>query len=213
MTQPTITLMLDPDHLLLSTQGAEQQDLLNLRIQLKTIEEQSAMEFLIDYLISFQLQFRSKLDPTLPFAFGSWILRFEPTEDGKFLDILELNQEGNRFVPGASFACQLWQKQNEMNEHFELEFTPPTGNQTILISKNVWDGKLPVYAERIPTDKKEHSGWFFYHSKEEQNRKNLFRYQSLYHLADIRPELLPFVAFPIGTSFQITESGIEVFGK
>lgn len=211
MSQANIDVYVDPQTMTVYTEGAKQFGLSELQVSITSEDQASSAQALIEYLIQYQSETKTLLHSDQTLAYGSWIIKLRlSSKEDPYLDIWELNQEGSAFIPGANFAIQLWNKQKNFSDQQESSFEPPIAHQTVLLSKSVWDGKFPVFGTRYPSNDENRTGWHLYHHANELQNHQLFRDQPLYHLADIRPDLLKVLALPIGSTFAMTKDSIKV---
>lgn len=213
MTELEITYIVDPSTLEVYTEGANNHNLYELRIQVDRPEYLEDAEFLLTYTINFQLQNDIKIDPEDSMLFGIWLLQFKslPGNPRNELYIYEIDPEQpEEYRLGANYSISLWQQQHQLCEEEEVEFTPPRGNQLALVSDGAISGCKPLLGIRDQQADEDLSGWMIF-TEEEGLDPEQFQAFPLYEVMTQLPETTPFLAIPHGYWFTIHDKSHYVF--
>lgn len=92
--------------------------------------------------------------------------------------------------------------QREICRKFGMEFDAPGSGQILGASRNLFSGEVRINGLRHPS-KDEVSGWYLWLGEEWSDADDFFDPLHIYHLDDVLPVVLPYLALPPGGRFLI----------
>ena len=98
-------------------------------------------------------------------------------------------------------------KQKELCLKYGIKYEPIAENELIAVAIDTI-GKTPITGMRHFTEKDENISWYIY-CGEFKSDDDFFKPVHFYHLIEILPEVLPYLALSHGCGFVIDDSGYE----
>lgn len=127
-------------------------------------------------------------------------------QGGDTLWFSEYDDEAVEFVPGVTLTLRYWRDQHLACDQAASVFSPPRGDQLIVISEGVLEGE-PVQGVRYPSP--EHmSGWWITTDRYNGDLATLQTVHA-YHLMARRPDLTRYLALTYGFRFYSENSEIR----
>jgi hypothetical protein len=200
-----IQYILNKETLLVTTKGAEDYGLYNLRVAAPSESLFPLVQALLTYIFDYQINCKAKILPDQTMTLDYWLIKFIET-DG-FLDLWEYDESGTEFVPGINLTLRYWINQTEMCRRVQAEYTPTNAGKYVVVTDGVFEGKFPVIGMRVPSP--DHmTGWWFCTDEKRVDEYSLdeWKVHHAYHLTSSRPELAAFMALPAGYRIHVTST-------
>lgn len=148
--------------------------------------------FVADYIGS-----NNPIKPGETLGYGYWITKAMAEGEG-VLCFWEYSSDAVEFVPGVTLTLRYWRDQHMVCDRSVSMFSPPRGNQLIVISDGVLEGES-VQGVRYPSP--EHmSGWWITTDRYNGDVATLKTIHA-YHLTARRPDLARYLALAFGFRF------------
>lgn len=194
------------DQCTVSTKGLPDLGFLELAVSVPSPALLLGAERLIAFLVNFQQQFNTRIQPNQTVAFGYWTIRLVAGAQGR-LDVWEVKseQESHTFVPGADRALTYWLRQESFCHQVGAKLDPPHASHTVAISAGVLEGTRPLEGVRYPA-KKPQSGWYLTTDLYDGNIQSM-KGVHLEHLTRNASDLLDLIGLPPGYRFELRHSG------
>jgi hypothetical protein len=154
------------------------------------------LDFVFEYLRRSKVVLKS--DETL--AYGYWLTKFVAMESGD-LEVWEYNSSATEFVPGATLTLTYWREQHDLCRRVDAEFSPPRPDTLVVVSPAVLEG-APVQGVRYPSPT-DMSGWWIT-ADDYTGDVKMLKTEHLYHVTDLRPDLVRYLALPYGFRFDLS---------
>lgn len=138
-------------------------------------------------------------------SYGYWITKAVETEHG-VMSFWEYAAGASDFVPGVSQTVRFWSDQHSVCELAKSVFLPPQGNQLVVISDGVMQGKA-VQGVRYPSPT-HMSGWWITSDCYNGDLATLKTIHA-YHLTATRPDLARYLALSNGFRFYSATNEIR----
>jgi hypothetical protein len=199
-----IQYLLDREALLVTTKGAEEYGLYNLRVAAPSETLFPLVQAVLKYIFDYQINCKAKILPDQTMNLDYWLIKFIET-DG-FLDLWEYNETGTEFVPGIELTLRYWISQTEMCRRVQANYNPPIAGKYVVVTDGVFEGKVPVIGMRYPAP--DHmTGWWFCTGEKRVDEFSLneWKVYHAYHLTSARPELAAFLALPAGYRIHVMD--------
>lgn len=135
-------------------------------------------------------------------GYGCWITK-AVAEGDDLLCFWEYNADAVEFVPGVTLTLRYWRDQHLACDQAASVFSPPRGDQLIVISEGVLEGE-PVQGVRYPSPA-HMSGWWITTDRYNGDVETLKTLHA-YHLTARRPDLARYLALTYGFRFY-SENG------
>lgn len=161
------------------------------------------MQYIIDYVLEYNQY--PKAGETI--VYYSWLLKFIGSDDN-YLDLWEINNDGEEFIEGVENAIEIVENQINLCHKYEEYAQFPQFNQMIVISKGVYEGLDVEAVKYLPEGNM--SGWWITTELYDDNIDSLMVVH-YYHLAFSRPDLLKYLALPAGYRFFIEGENVEIY--
>lgn len=190
-----------------STSGLRELGYPEVRLRLKPGDDLTAAESLLRTIGNYMIEQRISLRSGETFGFGSWTVQLLAERDDE-LWISEYTSSGDRYVDGASFALNLWGRQQMVCEKNEASCLRPAPTQLVVISDGVLEGD-PIDGVRYSSPG-HMSGWWITTDRYNNDPKTL-KLVHVMHVLEKRPELGEILALPFG--FRFDKSGTVTFDE
>lgn len=145
------------------------------------------------------------IKPGETLGYGYWMTKAMAKDDDE-LHFWEYEADGEKFVPGVTLTLRYWRDQHLACEEGKSLFSPPRGDQLVVISEGVFDDE-PVQGVRYPSP--EHmSGWWIttdWYNGDVATLKTVHAY----HLTAQRPDLARYLALSYGFRFYSESAEIR----
>lgn len=194
------SISFNKDGLAVSTLGLADRGLPELRVQVNSLSLVSDGETFLRFVANYMSNEGRPIKAGETLSYGYWLVKFQAAT-GDLLETWEYNPDATEFILGGSLTLRYWKEQHQACELYHAEFAPPRPDKLTAISVGVMEG-LPVQGVRYPWQ--EHmSGWLLVTEKWDRNTKSLTNHHT-YHVTAARPDLVPFIALPVGFRFALT---------
>lgn len=100
--------------------------------------------------------------------------------------------------------------QRKICEHFGVVPMASPPDMKVGLARSVRNGDLPINGLRHPPEA-DTSGWFIWAGEELSDDPDFFEPTHVGHLAELRPEVVPYLALPPGWRFLITPGHEDVW--
>lgn len=181
------------------TSGAQPFCGFELSTHLSEMKDREHIAQLLNYITNYCRESKKKLSPDETMNIGPWIVKF--IEDSGMLHIHELDDHGEKFVPGVQFLNKVWLAQTKVCEDHQAEYSPVQTYQKVAWTKMVKDGTGPVDGVRYAAP--EHmSGWYLFGEDYVEGNSDCLEVVQCGTALVARPDLAPFLGLPIGFRFR-----------
>lgn len=170
----------------------------NIRVQFENETLLPEAKSLLVTLKQFIRETNAKLLDQETMEFGFWQIQFRSLQFN-LLDVWERTSEGDSYQAGASLALTYWRQQNEVCRGAGTAFEPAHAGKLVAVTPGALGGQTSINGERYVSEG-EMSGWYVYDS-DFSGKPEDFRILHLYHLARQQPNIVKFLALPIGYGF------------
>lgn len=192
----SITAQIDEQNLTVSTTGAENLGLPNLRTQVTHPDLLTPAAWLLESLYQLHQAQALNIADGQVFTQGYWLCKFVGGEPG-LLDVWECHPNGTGYRPVIDLTVQFWVLQSAVCEKHGADFTPPHLGQMCQVAEELLQEGEPVAIEaiRFPAPAPD-SGWVFFPLG--QAGQSLLQNARLHTVTTALPDLAPFLALPHG---------------
>lgn len=160
----------------------------------------------IEYIVDYITNNKPMISENQNIGYYSWLLQFR-IDDENYYDLYEVNVDGSDFNRGCDNAISIIRSQSELCSHYGLATQFPNFNQMIVISDGVYEGKD---IEGIRYESPDHmSGWWLITDDYNDNIESL-KTVHFYHVAFQRPDILKYLALPLGYRFLMVNNSVEI---
>ncbi|WP_299884231.1 hypothetical protein [uncultured Lacinutrix sp.] len=165
----------------------------------------------IDYILAYIKSSDIKINNKETISCGSWLIQF--IYDNTYIKLYELkdvnsNTGENIFEFDLSITIDLYKRQFELCKLESVEPLIPRINQKIAISNNIYEG---AEVNGVRYEAPEHmSGWYLT-SNDYNGDINTLSVDYLFYIIKARPELIKFLALPVGFRFYIDSKSSEIW--
>ncbi|MEJ5049765.1 hypothetical protein WH221_07980 [Chryseobacterium culicis] len=160
----------------------------------------------IKYIIDYIVDSKPIISENQNIGYYSWLLQFRLDEEN-YYDLYEANSDGSDFNKGCDTAISVAREQSEVCWQQNLIPLFPNFNQSVVISDGVYEGK-DIEGIRYDSPQDE-SGWYLITDDYNNDIKSL-KMVHFYHIAFARPDILKYLAIPLGYRFLMKEGKIEI---
>ncbi|TZF99410.1 hypothetical protein FW781_05655 (plasmid) [Chryseobacterium panacisoli] len=176
-----------------------------IRISIGNQHQEDYIE-IIKYVIDYIVDSKAIISENQNIGYYSWLLQFRLDQDNCY-DLYEANVDGSDFNKGCDTAISVVRQQSEICWQQNLIPLFPNFNQSVVISDGVYEGKdIEGIRYDSPQDK---SGWYLITDDYNDDIKSL-KMVHFYHVAFARPDILKYLAIPIGYRFLMKDGNIEI---
>lgn len=188
----------------LMTKNAHKYSLENIRVDFKNKELTDCAKEFLEFIIQYQLEYNTEITSNQTVAYGFWLTKFTSVENSDYLDVWELDKNGEEFVPGVERTLLYWKLQTELCDLYEVEYYDTFAGELISVSKKALKTNGKVEGIRVSVDEDDdRSGWLLITNEDELDDDSNFMNIHLYHIVAKRPELIPFLTLPPGCGFTM----------
>lgn len=169
--------------------------------------EDSLYEEALRYLINYVIEGEKPVVANDTIAYHSWLLKFVEFDDN-YLEIWEVDEIGSSFVVGIDLSLKIILDQSQVCSQYQCNIDFPTFSQKVVISDGVLDDE-PIQAVRY-SEPSHMTGWYLTTSQYSGDPDSLHVIY-YYDLVFRKPELLKYLALPIGYRFSIYKNELDVW--
>lgn len=183
--------------------GKHIDDELAIVIKSRSVEEYlDVLSYMIDYILDYQ----PIIKDGQTIGYYSAHFKFRRMGDKKVLELTEpIDESGENYISGVDDGMMIASAQAYMCEQLEVQPVWPMFDQTVIISKGVYEGE-PIEGIRYPPT--EHTcGWWLTTDQYDNNTKSLIHVH-YYHIVFRRPDILEMLALPQGFFFNTKDGSI-----
>jgi hypothetical protein len=167
-----------------------------LTLSVPTAAELVDGEQLLAFVVDYVTRSGAAILPEETLTYGSWLLKFRELRPN-LLDVWERLPD-QTYVRGAERAMRFVRVQREVCARYKSGFAPPIGDQLVVIDEGIYD--IPSVEGSRYAMNADNSGWILIRDGWKKNVDSFVNVH-VYHLLERRPDLVRFLALPVGWRF------------
>lgn len=160
---------------------------------------QQDIELIINYIISYIETENVKIKDGETIGLGSWMVKF--IFNNLYIELHELKEvinSNNKYVFSLNNTIRIFKNQLMFCKEYNLKADIPKIGQKITVSKEIYEGSE---VNGVRYESPSHmSGWYLTSNEYNGDIKTLV-VDHLYHILNERPDLVKFLALPVGYRF------------